>query len=139
MATETSSIDSSSIFKIADLTAKMGDVQMLKLNEQQFIDSGNLITSADFAYSFWFYDDGVGTGTHYLVENSSATNNSITVSHDNSLLSLQSHGNFDDTCHPTNHGPNCAHFVDSSIATANNINLLLKYEKHKLNHLLVVK
>ena len=139
MATETSTTNSSSIFKIADLTAKMGDVQMLKLNEQQFTDSGNLITSADFAYSFWFYDDGVGTGSNYLVANSSAANNGIQVLHDSSQLKLESHGTFDDTCHLTNHGPNCAHFVDSSIATANGINLLLKYEKHKLNHLLVVK
>ena len=139
MATETSTTNSSSIFKIADLTAKMGDVQMLKLNEQQFTDSGNLIPSADFAYSFWFYDDGLGTGNHYLVGHSSVGNNSIQVLHDSSQLNLQSHGVFDDTCHLTNHGPNCAHFVDSSIATPNGIHLLLKYEKRKLNHLLVVK
>lgn len=130
---------SKTISKVTDLTAKMGDVPMLKLNEQQLVDSGNLTTSDDFAYSFWFYDDGIGTGNHFLLTHSTAANNSIQVLHDSSQLELQSHGYFDDTCHPTNHGSNCAHFSDSSIATPNGINLLLNYEKHKLNHLLVVK
>ena len=127
------------ISKLADLTAKMGDVPMLKINQQQFQDSGNFTAVPSFAYSFWFYDDGVGTGRHFLVQNSTAANNSIEVLHDSNELILGSHGDFAGTCHETNHGPNCAHFLDSSIATSSNINLSLKYEKYKLNHLLVVK
>ena len=129
---------SGAISKVSGNLKKMGDVPMLKIKQQQFAPAGTFTTHPNFAYSFWFYDDGVGTGEHFLIQNAPTGQNRIRVNHDISQLTLELHGNFDGPC-DSNHGPNCAHFFDNSIVTTNGVNANLKYEKYKLNHLLVVK
>ena len=129
---------SGTISKVSGNIKKMGDVPMLKINQQQFASTGTFTTHSNFAYSFWFYDDGVDTGEHFLIQNNSVGQNRIKVNHDTSQLILEQHGDFDGTC-DSNHGPNCAHFFDNSIVTPNGTHANLKYEKYKLNHLLVVK
>jgi len=136
---------SGTISKITDLTERMGDVPMLKLNQNQLtaekVSSFGL--NGTFAYSVWFYDDGSSSlAQHDLIQhNESSPSCLMRINHVQSTITLFAHGNFDFTCSPTTHGSNCPNsFIDPSIlidGTGNNP--VIKYEKNKLNNLVFVR
>ena len=132
---------SGTIFKITDLTERMGDVPMLKLNSSNF--TSHFFTSPesepplfpteghDASYSFWFYDDGSDTTSSYtLIEHTDATPKAVVqVNHSSTTLSFPSHGNM---TNPTS-------TIDPSIVTTFNTGFSVKYKRNKLNNITFVK
>lgn len=127
---------SGTISKVTDLTAKMGDVPFLKLNESSltstFSTSGAdalFPTSGhDSSHSFWFYDDGSDTTSSYnMIEHESSTY--VLVDHSNSSLEFKSHGDMN----------LATSTINSSIVTPFNTGFSVKYERNKLNNITFVK
>ena len=127
---------SGTISKVTDLTAKMGDVPFLKLNESSltstFSTSGAdalFPTSGhDSSHSFWFYDDGSDTTSSYIIfDHAPATY--VLVNHSNSSLEFKSLGDMN----------LATSTINSSIVTPFNTGFSLKYERNKLNNITFVK
>lgn len=126
---------SGTISKVADLTAKMGDVPFLKLNESSLAstfstNSGPSLfpTSGDSSYSFWFYDDGSDTTSSYIIINH-ASASYVTINHSDSSLDFRSHGDMNQTTST----------INSSIVIPFNTGFTVKYERNKLNNITFVK
>lgn len=124
---------SGTISKVADLTAKMGDIPFLRANSSKFSSTNSvplwgegLISST---YSFWFYDDGVGAGSSLIFDHDSGDRNSyVLINHDNSTVELREH---------LLNGNEIIH--NSLLAyTGTGNNIFLKYENNKLNNIIVV-
>ena len=127
---------SKTISKVTDLTAKMGDVPFLKLNESSLTSTFSTnsepmlfpISGDDSSYSFWFYDDGSDTTSSYsIITHASASY--VTVNHTDSSLNFRGHGDMNQATST----------IDSSIVTPFNTGFTVKYERNKLNNITFVK
>ena len=117
------------IRKITDLTAKMGDVPMLKANANVFTRTSSVSSSgAGSSYSFWFYDDGTETGSQTIFKNSTTHNSHVVVNHDSSTIQFHKHA----------HSNNII-INNPLIASAITHGYELTYEKNKLNNFLFTK
>ena len=120
---------SGTISKVTDLTAKMGDVPMLKANANVFTRTSSVSSSgAGFSYSFWFYDDGTETGSQTIFKNDTTHNSHVVVNHDSSTIQFLKHA----------HSSNLI-INNSSIASAITHGYELTYKKNKLNNFLFTK
>lgn len=128
---------SGTISKVTDLTAKMGDVPMLRTNSNELIPNAVSPFSGGFSYSFWFYDDvAQETGVELLIYNDvdselggGSHNSYVAINYSLSRIDFREHisrGNV------TFHNDLIANY-----GTGNEINF--KYEKNKLNHILITK
>jgi hypothetical protein len=127
---------SKTISKVTDLTAKMGDVPFLKLNESSLTSTFSTsgadalfpISGHASSHSFWFYDDGSDTTSSYIIFYHAASTY-VLVNHRDSLLNFNSHGNMN----------LATSTINSSIVTPFNTGFSLKYERNKLNNITFVK
>ena len=119
------------ISKVSGNLKKMGDVPMLRTNSNEFIPNAVSPFSGGFSYSFWFYDDVTQeTGEEILISNDVGSQNSyVVINYSLSLIEFRQHISRNNV---TFHNDLIANYGDG-----NEINF--KYEKNKLNHVLVTK
>ena len=128
---------SGTISKVTDLTAKIGDVPMLRTNSNEFTPNAASPFSGGFSYSFWFYDDVTQeTGTETLIYNDvsgelggGSQNSYILINYSLSRIEFRQHISRGNVTFHNN--------LIANYGNGNEINF--KYEKNKLNHILVTK
>ena len=141
------------ISKVTNLTAKMGDVPMLKLNQQKLdlTDSSyNFfpISSGDSSFSFWFYDDGSSEETYEIIHHGDGGYTAVLVEHGTSseygILQFPAHGDMDlaagaVTYTSPDSGSSVGGWWNPSIISPFNTGFDLTYQKNKLNNFTFVK